>query len=870
MTSRTRAGCLSDEQVSAFALGMVSGEERRVIESHIADCGQCGKLVAMVVSAQLSSTSEEAAIADGPLARGDRVGRYEIEAILGAGAMGTVYAAHDPALDRRVALKLIRAHVAAPDLEARLLREAKAMARLTHPEVIAVYDAGRHGDRVFIAMELVEGGTLREWLHAAPRTWREILAIYLRAGRGLAQAHAAGIVHRDFKPDNVLVGKGGAVRVTDFGLARAERGEASAPLEPDAPIEETPIDATLTRTGALVGTPVYMAPEQLAGRTADARSDIYSYCVALHEALYGERPFSGRTVSELLAAKSANDVRAEPAGSKVAPRLRRVLLKGLRADPDERFATMEQLLDALDRASRARRWPLAIGAAAFAAGAAIALGTLGAHRTTIPAAPSASASIAHQCTTSRSCVAEHGGAPYVCRASDATCVPLESEDCVAKHDAADLTSDDTVWLGALLPMKGAAATEYGATNVEGAELARQELARATRALDGPNAALRVRRVGLLACDDGSDPMRAATHLVDVGVPAILGFGSGQELIDLASSLLVKRRVLAVATLTPNPFVTRVPQPRDLPPMVWRTTYGLDAVASASAHFASDFFAPRLGERSRMRVVLVRENQPAGVSFGESLSRQLVLDGKPAIESPDYRETTFPSGAVSDADLARVVSDVVGARASLVVLVGANETILRILESVEARAGAARPTYLVANSTFEAFRGYLGGDLSRRRRLFSVFSDSSASSNARFVMRYNAAHTERVTVSANPSSTYDAFYLLAYAAYALGEDAVTGPALARAFGRLVPPGETIEVGPTQVLDALRILAAGKPIDLEGAASALDFDLATGEAPADFALACAGIDARGRASGADVESGVVYRTKPGKVVGTLRCP
>ncbi len=222
------------------------------------------------------------------LERGAAVGRYVILDRIGAGGMGVVYAAYDPELDRRVALKLLRTDRFAAPGHLRLLREAKALARLTHPNVVAVHDAGTFGDQVFVAMELVEGETLRQWLEAGARSWREVLDRLLAAGRGLAAAHAAGLVHRDFKPENVLLGRDGRVRVVDFGLAKALADAAEEPAAPDSGGE---LASPLTEWGAVLGTPAYMAPEQIRGIAADARSDQFSFCVALYEALYGERPF---------------------------------------------------------------------------------------------------------------------------------------------------------------------------------------------------------------------------------------------------------------------------------------------------------------------------------------------------------------------------------------------------------------------------------------------------------------------------------------------------------------------------------------------------------------------------------------------------
>ncbi len=358
------SACLPDEELTELVGGIAAPEERARLESHVASCPSCTHLVAEVRATRTEAPGFLAIdTLLGGASRAERTsGRYEILERIGAGGMGTVYAAHDPALDRRVALKVIRAQVAGPDLEARLLREAKAMARLSHPEVIAVHDAGRDGDRLFIAMELIEGGTLREWLERAPRSWREIVGVYVRAGRGLAQAHASGLVHRDFKPDNVLIGTDGRVRVTDFGLAReleqADDPQDVAGASAASALAASPVTGPrLTRTGALLGTPVYMAPEQLAGKSADARSDGYSFCVALYEALYGVRPFTATTVLAQRLEKEEEVIGSPSPGSRVPPRVRRVLLSGLRASPEERFPSMQALLDALERAAR---WPFVL------------------------------------------------------------------------------------------------------------------------------------------------------------------------------------------------------------------------------------------------------------------------------------------------------------------------------------------------------------------------------------------------------------------------------------------------------------------------------------------------------------------------------
>jgi len=353
------------------------------------------------------------------LMRGAAIGRYIVLALVGRGGMGEVYAAYDPELDRKVAVKLLRVKpgngVSLAEGRHRTLREAQAIARLSHSNVVVVFDVGTFEDKVFIAMEYVEGNTVTYWLQARQRSWQEISKVFMAAGSGLAAAHEKGLVHRDFKTDNVMVDRVGQVRVMDFGLARqAEKsgpGDAVAArptpafalkvvsstiktqnpndpetktltLRPESDVVPRPLEgpstsgmfeARLTRTGAMMGTPAYMAPEQFLGTPTDARSDQFSFCIALYEALYGERPFEGNTMSSLTANVVQGNVRDAPANSKVPVWLRRVLLRGLKPRAKDRWASMEDLIAALGKnptVSR-RRWALAIGGAGALIGALI-------------------------------------------------------------------------------------------------------------------------------------------------------------------------------------------------------------------------------------------------------------------------------------------------------------------------------------------------------------------------------------------------------------------------------------------------------------------------------------------------------------------
>ena len=280
-----------------------------------------------------------------------KVGRYRLLQSLGSGAMGVVFSALDTELQRNVAIKLLTGEPD-DDQRRRLQREAQAMARVVHPNVVGVYDVGESDGELYVAMELVTGVTLRAWLEAgaSTRPWREIVTVFVAAARGLAAAHAAGLVHRDFKPENVLVADDGRVCVVDFGLVMRGQG-ASDPLVDDGTPLPTAIDASIP----MAGTPAYMAPEQVQGRPVDARADVWSFCVALFEALYGRRPFDRDGVSATLAAVLVGDIRWPPRSSVVPAGLARMLRRGLRVDRDDRNLDMATIVRELGGLLAARR-----------------------------------------------------------------------------------------------------------------------------------------------------------------------------------------------------------------------------------------------------------------------------------------------------------------------------------------------------------------------------------------------------------------------------------------------------------------------------------------------------------------------------------
>jgi tRNA A-37 threonylcarbamoyl transferase component Bud32 len=285
---------------------------------------------------------------------GRYIGRYQLLAKIGSGAMGVVWKAHDPRLDRDVALKLLHRSAFeggdgdSEEARQRLVREARAMARISHDNVLTVFDADTHEGDVYIAMELVEGQTLDDWL-AEGHPWREVVAVFALAAKGLAAAHAADIAHRDFKPPNVLVGRDGRVRVADFGLV------GITVQGPPAAEARGGLELTLTRTGAILGSPLFMAPEQHAGEKVGPAADQFAFCVALYRALYHQVPFAGDTLEELRKSVFTGQPREPRRHPRVGARLRRAIMRGLERSPERRHPSMAELIAILERARTTRR-----------------------------------------------------------------------------------------------------------------------------------------------------------------------------------------------------------------------------------------------------------------------------------------------------------------------------------------------------------------------------------------------------------------------------------------------------------------------------------------------------------------------------------
>ncbi len=349
--------CLDDNLVAGFVEGGLSSAERSRVERLIDQCAVCRRQVSEVMRVRSTMASGDPATSPGRPP--EQIGRYEVRATLGQGGMGVVLRAWDPQLERDVAVKLVRGSSA--DGALRLVREARAMAKLRHPHVITVHDAGILAGEVFVVMELVDGEDLAAWYGKKP-SWQDALERCKQAGAGLAAAHAAGLVHRDFKPQNVLCGRDGRVLVADFGLARGQPGVSDAA-------------SALTGTGVVVGTPAYMAPEQHLGEAVGPAADQFALAATIYEGLYGARPFGGNTLAALISEVVSGKARPPPATSDVPRTIAAVVMRGLAREPRDRWPSVQAMLDALAAAPSmkvAGKRQIPLGGAIAAIGAGVA------------------------------------------------------------------------------------------------------------------------------------------------------------------------------------------------------------------------------------------------------------------------------------------------------------------------------------------------------------------------------------------------------------------------------------------------------------------------------------------------------------------
>lgn len=817
--------------------------------------------------------------------------KYRVDERVAEGGFGVVYAGRHIGLARPLAIKVLKrppetTDAGWGDMVGRFLEEARLVAKLRHPAVVSVMDAGitptdeHPAGLAWMAMEWLDGETLAEDLARrrargdGGRTRAETLELLRPVIDAVAEAHHAGIVHRDLNPNNVMLVPGRdatSVRILDFGIAKA--------MMPDAP---APTANTTTRAGDRAFSLAYAAPEQLSGASTGPWTDVHALGLLVTELLCGRPALSSDDIDAHYRATFA-PTRPTPAALGVdAGDWEPVLARALALDPRDRHASAAELLAALDGAlpmapsaepARApRRWRrfAALGGTGVALGAALWL-VLPSSRGGSPVTPAAP-----RCASNAACSSP--GAPAVCR-PDVGCIALRSPDCEPFADARALASDATVWFGAMFPRTGRDA-KWAAHDVNAVELARRDFA---QVMGGASAtgAERARPFGVIACDDTVDYHRAARHLVEVGVPAVIGLFKAEEAIDLTTSVFIPRRILAIASLSTNPLVTRVPHPPGLPQLVWRTTYSSADAAAAISTWIDRELEPSLRATTRelahreVRIALVRPRSAAGDALGAAFLKKLRFNGATALDNGSgYRELTTEAEAPRTApeytrirsDLLAFVPDIIIYAANLAIV----DALFAPLEAQWPASAPHRPRYISVASLSKELIDFIAGDRDRRGRFFGVTPVSSTNANVRFVTHYNDAFPgDPITRTRSPNSSYDAFYLLAYASYAIRDgEAVTGDRLARAFGRLVPPGTPIEVGIADIFEAYAVLHADASIDFAGATGKLDLDLATGEAAFDQAILCVGVDPAGKLDG--IESGLVYVASTKQLEGAMRCP
>jgi hypothetical protein len=858
------------------------------------------------------------------LSPGDRLDRYEVIELLGSGGMGEVYRARDSRLARDVALKVLRVDAGlGAEGEARLLREARAAASLSHVNVLAVYDVGEVREPealrglAYIAMELVVGRPLRSYAGDESIPLERRIGWLRDIGQALGAAHKAGIVHRDVKMENVMIRFDGVVKVLDFGIAR----RAAATLEAWSSMEGHSLQTadtayphanlpTLTGQGAVVGTPFYMAPEQLRGEELDARADQFGWGVVAYWLLTGEPPWrtGAEPVALLSEILSRNPPPPRSANPDISVGVSSAIMRSLEKQRTERFPSMAALIEALDAAgsvatgaatttppssprprhpgregSRARpgwrRARAALIAAGLVAAGGAAVTAWRARTTRAPAAgatmPPAAIAPAAECASNADCVRAHGGAAWHCHSRRHACVELASQDCEVHAEPGDPEADDAVWLGGMFPLS---TDPSMVSEMRVAELARQDFAASLGSGAARTGALHARPIGLVVCDEGVDAMRAARHLAnDVEAPAVLGFRSTASARETIPTIFLPNDVLSFITISQTPSLTHIPEPPEQPRLIWRSTLDRADSAAPLAHFISDVLEPAaragahgIGDRP-LRVAVVWANA-ANHDTVESLFATLRFNGLPALENgANFRQFVYETAG--DAGAVDVVGGLVAFSPQVIVFADRgfySKVLLPLEASWPKGASAPRPVYLTTSGLSRSATDFAGRDASKRHRFFAVTNRSTTMPNAELVLRYNAAFPrEPIMRTEAPQPSYDAFYVLAYATYALGDAPVTGPALSRSIERLMPPGLDVDVGPVQVGEAFEVLRSGGRIDLNGAIGALDFDPRTGEAPIDYAIVCMDVDDQGRAA-ATVDSGLFYDARGKKLVGALRCP
>jgi serine/threonine-protein kinase len=502
----------------------------------------------------------------------------------------------------------------------------------------------------------------------------------------------------------------------------------------------------------------------------------------------------------------------------------------------------------------------------------------------VDGAPSASASgaaaAARGCTSNAACAVDAGGKATICRKDTGSCVALEAPGCRVLASPQSLASDDTVWFGAMFPQTGPERDTYGVPAIEAVDLGRRDFEETVAGLPPARPGGPRRPIALVACDDAEQPARVAAHLVDgVGVPAILGFARSKEVLDLAESLFIPRGVLALATNTAT-MLSSIPHAPGKPRLVWRTTTSSAMTIAAEVAVLAQLVEPELraapgllAPGEPIRVALVRVDNATGLGSADRYVASVRFNDRSVAENgAAFRSFVVPDHLDADHPLERArMAAEVSAFAPHVIFDALDDAY--VIDAVEPAwpAGARfRPRYIRGTLGASELIAAIEAQPELRRRVFGVETRSDTAVLAKFVMRHNEVFASKIRPESATSAQYDSFYLLAYAAAALGEKPLTGLELAGAIGRLLPPGAPVEVGPAGIYGALSTLGAGKNIDLDGTITTLDFDRETGDPTASFSVYCIALGGAGGARARAVASGLNFDATTRRLTGTLRCP
>ncbi len=485
---------------------------------------------------------------------------------------------------------------------------------------------------------------------------------------------------------------------------------------------------------------------------------------------------------------------------------------------------------------------------------------------------------AAECAKSAECNAgDAADNPRVCRKG--RCVALRTDQCEVLAEPGDANDDRTIWIGAMFPRTGADGDNFGRNNTNAVALARRDFESIARGIPASSPDKAPRPFAVVMCDDARESRESALHLVnDVGVTAVIGFKSSTEAIELTRDIFVPRGIMVVAT-NPSAQVTQVPQPTEGARLVWRAAPVSTLKALPAARLVSQLIEPRLRgagavhPTEALRVAFLRQKNQFGLSMAEAVAKNLSFNGKSALANGEsFAQLVYddPNSPGAHPDYAAVVAQIRQLDPHVVVYAGAEELVDNVFAPIERgwQPGTPRPYWIsVTNLLGTPLLALLGTDAERRRRFYGVSVPERSSANAQLAMHYSSEFSP-IDVNDTPAASYDAAYLIAYAAYAAGDGPLTGAALAGALPRLLPPGTPIDVGPTHIFEAIDSLRQGKNIDLAGADTRLDFDISTGETAVDLVIQCFGVDPRGRATDA-IESGMTFDAESQKLRGDIKC-